>query len=61
MSTERCCAEEWSSRACKLFKEYTSQANALLFMESETHTDTKLGDLIATMGTLDLVIPDIDR
>lgn len=47
MSTERCCAEEWSSRACKLFKEYTSQANALLFMESETHTDTKLGDLIA--------------
>ncbi|CAO1420896.1 unnamed protein product [Diamesa tonsa] len=47
MSPERCRADEWSSRACKLFKEITSQASALLFVESTTHSGTKLGDLIA--------------
>ena len=50
MSSERCRGDEWSSRACKLFKDLTKQANALLFVESATHSDIKLGNVIAIIS-----------
>lgn len=46
MSSERCRADEWSSRACILFRNTVLLAKALLFVESGTLSDAKLGDLI---------------
>ncbi|CAO1430695.1 unnamed protein product [Diamesa serratosioi] len=50
MTTKRCRADQWSTRACKLFRDYAMEANALLFLERATHSDIQFGDLIAVIS-----------
>lgn len=55
MTTERCIANQWLSRACQLFRDFTTRANVLMFTEIATHSDTKFGDVIAiTSKTLNV-------